>query len=145
MTLVKTVTYLKGNKIKLCLVQVPKCFRPKILVLLHFFCDAQKTNLLNWNPIIFWLGTISLELAQYVNQYLIGHKKFGPAQNTFGPVEGRGISLPIEKENKVIWPNCIFSLFSYWKRNCENYFLNKFVIQNSLFDGCYPMSSLLAG
>jgi hypothetical protein len=31
--------------------------------------------------IIFWSGTTKLGLAQYVNQFLVWHKKFGPAQN----------------------------------------------------------------
>ena len=41
--------------------------------------------------IIFWSGTKSLGLAQYVNQFLLWQKKFEPAQNILGPVEGRGI------------------------------------------------------
>jgi hypothetical protein len=45
--------------------------------------------------IIFWCGTTCLALAQmYVYQVLglVWHKKFGPAQNSFRPVEGRGMS-----------------------------------------------------
>ena len=42
--------------------------------------------------IIFWYGTKSLGLAQYVNLFLVWHKKFKPAQNTLRPVEGRDIS-----------------------------------------------------
>ena len=34
-------------------------------------------------------------LAQYVNQYLARHKKFGPAQNVLGLVKGQGISLAL--------------------------------------------------
>ena len=30
-------------------------------------------------------------LAQYVNQFLVWHKKFGLAQNVLGPVKGQGI------------------------------------------------------
>ena len=38
-------------------------------------------------------GTISFGPAQYVNQYLVWHKKFGPVQNILLPVEGRGINV----------------------------------------------------
>ena len=38
--------------------------------------------------IVFWSGTNRLGMAQYENQYLVWHKKFGPAQNILGPVEG---------------------------------------------------------
>ena len=38
--------------------------------------------------IIFWPGTISLVAAQYVSQYLVWHKNFGP-------VEGRGICVTV--------------------------------------------------
>ena len=37
--------------------------------------------------IIIWSGTKSLGLAQYVNQVLVWHKIFGPAQDILGPVE----------------------------------------------------------
>ena len=42
--------------------------------------------------IIFWSGTKSLGLAQYVNQFLAWHKKIGPTQNVLGPVKGQGIN-----------------------------------------------------
>ena len=42
--------------------------------------------------IIFWSGTKSLGPAQYVNKCLVRQKKFGPAQNNLGPVEGQGNS-----------------------------------------------------
>ena len=42
--------------------------------------------------IIFLSGTKCLRLAQYVNKFLVGHKKFGPAQTIWGPVKGQGIS-----------------------------------------------------
>jgi len=29
--------------------------------------------------------------AQYVNKFLVWHKKFEPAQNIMGPVKGQGI------------------------------------------------------
>ena len=31
--------------------------------------------------------------AQYVNQFLVWHKTFGPAQNILGPVKGQGIRV----------------------------------------------------
>ena len=42
--------------------------------------------------IIFLSCTKSLGLAQYVNKFLVRQKKFGPAQNILGPVEGQGKS-----------------------------------------------------
>ena len=42
--------------------------------------------------IIYWSGTKSFQLAQYVNKFLVQHKKFRPAQNILGPVKGQGIS-----------------------------------------------------
>ena len=43
--------------------------------------------------IIFLSGTNCLWLPQYVNKFLVYHKKFGPAQNILGPVKGQGISV----------------------------------------------------
>jgi len=40
--------------------------------------------------IIFWSVTESWAMAQNVNQFLVRHKTFGPAQNILGPAEGRG-------------------------------------------------------
>ena len=31
-------------------------------------------------------------MAQYVDKFLVRHKKFGPAQNILRPVKGQGIS-----------------------------------------------------
>ena len=45
--------------------------------------------------IIFLSGTKCLWLAQYVNQFLVWHKKCGPAQNILGPVKGQGIRFYI--------------------------------------------------
>ena len=44
-----------------------------------------------WLQIIFLSGTKCLRLPQYVNKFLVWHKKFGPAQNILGPVKGQGI------------------------------------------------------
>ena len=35
-------------------------------------------------------GTKYLWLPQYVNKFLVWHKKIGPAQSIFGPVKGQG-------------------------------------------------------
>ena len=45
-----------------------------------------------WIQIIFLSDTKCLWLAQYVNKFLVRHKKFGPAQNILGPVEGQGVA-----------------------------------------------------
>ena len=50
---------------------------------------AQKLNLLYENHL--WSGTKNFGLAQYVTQFLVWLKKFGPAQNVFGPLKGQGI------------------------------------------------------
>jgi hypothetical protein len=42
--------------------------------------------------IIFCSGTKCLSLVQYVNKFLVRHKKFGLAQNILEPVKGKGIS-----------------------------------------------------
>ena len=44
-----------------------------------------------WMQIIFCSGTKCLWLAQYVNKFLVWHKKFEPAQNILEPVKGQGI------------------------------------------------------
>ena len=41
--------------------------------------------------IIFFTGTKRLWLAQFVNKFLVRHKKFGLAQNILEPVKGQGI------------------------------------------------------
>ena len=42
--------------------------------------------------IIYLSGTKCLWLAQYVNNFLVRHKKFGPAQNILRPVKGQGMN-----------------------------------------------------
>ena len=42
--------------------------------------------------IIFLSGTKCLRLPQYLDKFLVWHKKFGPALNILGPVKGQGIS-----------------------------------------------------
>ena len=54
--------------------------------------------------IIFWCGTKCLGLAQNVYKFLVRPKKFGPAQNVLGPVEGRGIRVQSEyRASKKYW------------------------------------------
>ena len=45
-----------------------------------------------WMQIIFLPGTKCLWLPQYVNIFLVWHKKFGPAQNILRLVKGQGIN-----------------------------------------------------
>ena len=88
----------------LCLVllQVPKCFR-----LVQIFCVRPKiylhivavTNILcqtkRWfafSKIVFCAGTKVFEEALNAVKFLGWLKKFGPAQNSLGPVKGQGIS-----------------------------------------------------
>ena len=85
----------------LVLLQVPKCF-----VLVQIFWDSPKIwlhlvplqkllcwqkNQFYWIQIIFLSGKNCLWLSQYVNKFLVWHKKFRPAQNILGPVKGQGI------------------------------------------------------
>jgi hypothetical protein len=49
-------------------------------------------NQFYWMQIIFLSGTKCLWLPQYVNKFLVWHKKFGSAQNILGPVKGQGIT-----------------------------------------------------
>ena len=67
---------------------------------------AQKTILLNANQLFVWH-----KMAQYVNKFLVWHKKFGPAQNILGPVKGQGIS-PLEcwKKSQKLVPRKNLSL-----------------------------------
>ena len=97
------------------LLQVPKYFvlsqifwsLPKFklhLVPLQKILYQQK----NWiyeMEIIIWSGIKKMGLAQFVNQFLVWHKKFGPAQNILGPVEGQGRSVVSGKvlHNSLHW------------------------------------------
>ena len=87
----------------LVLLHVPKCFvpvqifwaNPKIwlhLVPLQNLLCRHK-NQFCWMQIIFLSGTKCLWLPQYVNTFLVWHKKFGPSQNILGPVKGQGKNL----------------------------------------------------
>ena len=63
--------------------------------------------------IIFLSGTKCLWLAQYVNNFLLQHKKCGPTQNILGPVEGQGNSLTYTVCEVVI------SYITYW--DCSHF------------------------
>ena len=54
------------------------------------FVQAQKPILLNTNHLFVWHKMFVT--GQYVNKFLVGHKKFGPAQNILRSVKGQGIS-----------------------------------------------------
>ena len=56
--------------------------------------------------IILWSGTKSLGLAQYVNQFLVWHKKFGPAQNVLGLIKEQGIPRKIKAPLPNLPPSC---------------------------------------
>ena len=71
--------------------------------------------------IIFLSGTKFLRLPKYVNKFLVWHKKFGPAQNILGPVEGQGIkSLFYPKAKKLVM--CLLCHHVYlilmWRLEC---------------------------
>ena len=60
-----------------------------------------RKNQFYWMQIIFLSGTKCLWLPQYVNKFLVWHKKIGLAQNILGPVKGQGISL--KNLNILFW------------------------------------------
>ena len=72
-----------------------KFFEPARKIWLHLvslqklLCRHKKQ--FYWVHIIFLSGTKCLRLPQYVNKFLVWHKKFGPAQNILWPVKGQGI------------------------------------------------------
>ena len=93
------------NSRYLCLVllQVPKCFVPiqtfwaspkiwlHLVPLQKRLC--QHKNQFYWMQIIFCSGTKCLWLAQYVNKFLVWHKKIGLARNILKPAKGQGINV----------------------------------------------------
>ena len=74
-----------------------KYFEPAKKIWLHLvplqkvLCRHKKQ--FYWMQIIFLSGRNCLWLLQYVNKFLVWHKKFRPAQNILGPVKGKGISF----------------------------------------------------
>ena len=87
----------------LFLLQVAKCFVPVQIfwvspqIWLHLVplqkLSCRHKNQFYWMQITFLSGTKCLWLAQYVNKFLVRHKKFGPAQNILWPVKGQGIKI----------------------------------------------------
>ena len=87
----------------LVLLQVPKCFVPvqifwaspniwlHLVPLQKLVCQHKKQ--FYWMQIIFLSGTKCLWLTQYVNKFLVWHKKFGPSKNILRPVKGQGINI----------------------------------------------------
>ena len=72
-------------------------------------------------PPSFWSDTKSFGKPQYVNQFLVRHKTFGPAQNIFGPVEGQGKSMSLNDSN---FNRCQPRLL-YWPKSPHRLGLNK--------------------
>ena len=99
---VKIKMWLHGD-FRLVLLQVPTCFVP-----VQFFWASPKIwlhllpiqillcrhkNEFYWIQIIFLSDTKCLWLPQYLDKFLVWHKKFGPALNILGPVKGQGIHV----------------------------------------------------
>ena len=63
-------------------------------------------NQFYWMQIIFLSCAKYLWLPQYVNKFLVCHKKFGLAQNILVPVKGRGI-----REHPLMMSHVFFSFF----------------------------------
>ena len=82
----------------LVLLQVPKCFVP-----VQIFWASPKPILQSVNHLF---GTKCLWLPQYVNRFLVWHKKFGPAQNILRAVKGQGIRA----ENSKAFPPPLHSV-----------------------------------
>ena len=105
------------------LLQVPKWFvlvqnfwaSPKIWVhlvpLQKLLCRDK--NQFYWMQIIFLSGTKCLWLPQYVNKFLVWHKRCGPAQNILGPVKGQGISILAASNRSTALPYP--SVLGFWK------------------------------
>ena len=82
-------------------------------------------NQFYWMQIIFLSGTKCLWLPQYVNKFLVWHKKFGPAQNILGPVKGQGIRLHSSGQFAlfacyVYEPAIVISWLFYWWFKIQN-------------------------
>ena len=99
-----------------------------------------------WMQIIFLSGTKCLWLSQYVNIFLVWHKKFEPAQNFLRPVKGQGKSLTGYVKNKTrhyvhSQNTTIVSKFEfYWSfgQNLTNFDLNLTGTTNSVKTGLNP-------
>ena len=74
------------------------------------FCDGQKFLSKVKSLTAFIASSKTFVLAQKLNllieNLLVWHKNFGPAQNSLRPFEGRGISTPIY-DHFVTFVNCV--------------------------------------
>ena len=70
-----------------------------------------------WMQIIFLSGTKCLWLPQYLNKFLVWHKKIGPAQNILEPVKGKGMSfLPsLKNDQKLSVQEFFFEYVIFWR------------------------------
>jgi hypothetical protein len=71
-----------------------------ILWLSQTFCARQKDDL-HSVKLVFCAGTKVFEEALNAVKFLGWLKKFGPAQNILGPVEGQGMRLPVSPILKI--------------------------------------------
>ena len=126
------------------------CLVPKYFVPVQFFWASPKIwlhlvplqkllclhkNQFYWMQIIFLSVTKCLWLAQYVNKFLVQHKKIGPAQNILGLVKGQGKKSMYEKwghidlngfdvkkivksngikKNHILWAPIFHETFAIW-------------------------------
>ena len=74
---------------------------------------CQHKNQSYWMQIILLSGTKCLWLPQYVNKFLVWHKRCGPAQNILGPVKGQGISILAASNRSTALPYP--SVLGFWK------------------------------
>ena len=84
------------------------------------------------------------QTAQSSNVQLVSHN-FWRGSEYESSTKRRHISAL--RQINPSFSNAIRYIFLWFEKEIVRYvyLLNKFVIQNSLFDGCYPMSSLLVG
>ena len=86
--------------------------------------------------IIFLSGTKCLWLPQYVNKFLVWHKKFGPAKNILGPVKGQGmwlkklLVLTKKKSNESSQIKNIISERTRFLYRLDNHENNKNLVEN---------------
>ena len=105
--------WISCSDFRLVLLQVPKFFVPvqifwaspkiwlHLVPLQNLLCRHK--NQFYWMQIIFLSGTKCLWLAQYVNKFLVWHKKFRPAQNILRPVKGQGKRPILSNLHKLFW------------------------------------------
>ena len=89
------------------------------------FSASSKTFVPAQKPIL--SGTKCFWLPQYVNKFLVWHKKFGPAQNILGPVKGQGIRFPFICVGQSILCQIMSVEKSVWKGlwHCSVVYVNR--------------------